>query len=112
MGKRKYTISKALRPAVLHRRSAGVPHQRSPHWEAVRDAHIKAHPKCAVCSGSQSLEVHHVVPFHIEPALELVSSNLLTMCDSPQKCHLLVGHLGNWRRWNKNVLQDIAKPAE
>lgn len=52
------------------------------------------------------MRVHHVVPFHVDPSRELDPSNLMTLCEAKKygiNCHLLVGHLGNWRRWNPFV---------
>jgi len=53
--------------------------------------------------------VHHVVPFHLAPDLELEPGNLLTLCESKKygiNCHQLIGHLGNYRRWNPSVRED------
>lgn len=83
---------------------------RSPHWESVRDAHLKEHPACEVCGHKKNLNVHHVIPFHIDASKELDPSNLITLGN---KCptgnhHLLFGHLGNWKSWNVNVREDAA----
>ena len=58
---------------------------------------------CAVCSRKRTLEVHHIIPFHVAPDLELNPSNLMALC---RRCHLFVGHLGNWRRFNMAVQSD------
>jgi hypothetical protein len=53
--------------------------------------------------------VHHRLPFHERPDLELSPDNLMTLCEAGKygiNCHLLVGHLGNWRRWNPFADQD------
>jgi hypothetical protein len=77
--------------------------KRSPKWPKVRDEFLKTHPVCECCGGKVSLEVHHVEPFHINPERELDPENLMTLCESKRygvNCHLFVGHLGNYSRWN------------
>lgn len=58
------------------------------------------------------MRAHHVVPFHIDPTKELAADNLLTLCEAKRyglNCHLLIGHLGNWRRWNPLVRVDAVR---
>lgn len=77
--------------------------KRSHLWFEVRKKHLKLYPNCLVCGGSTSLQVHHIVPFFLAPDLELVSTNLMTLCTRKKygiNCHLLIGHLGNFRRFN------------
>lgn len=76
---------------------------RSPLWGKLRDEWIKEHGSCAACGGKTNLEAHHVVPFFVEPKLELDPGNLLTMCST---CHLVFGHLKNWKSWNPTVRFD------
>ncbi len=79
---------------------------RSSQWHAVRMRHLQAHPFCAFCGGTDSLEVHHVRPFHIDRDRELDSSNLITLCEKiGAQCHLRVGHFGNWKSHNPLVRQ-------
>jgi 5-methylcytosine-specific restriction endonuclease McrA len=83
--------------------------KRSSKWPALRKAFIKTWPQCAVCRSTAKLEVHHIIPFHIEPSLELLESNLITLCENQKNgvnCHLLFGHLGNYKSYNKNVKKD------
>lgn len=82
---------------------------RSPRWFAVRAAHLRQFPTCAACGGKSDLEVHHVVPFQLDPSLELVPANLLTLCEPH---HLLFGHLMNWQSWNVNAPKDAAEWRE
>lgn len=77
---------------------------RSPKWSSIRKKHIKENPKCAVCGKDTKIEVHHIEPVHINPDRELDPSNLITLCDSP--CHLIFGHLMDYRSWNKDVVED------
>ena len=88
--------------------------QRSPHWPAVRRAYLKKNPKCAVCGGTKKLEVHHKRPFHEDPDGELIESNLITLCENKSdgvNCHLLFGHLGNFKSYNPNVETDAVEWA-
>lgn len=77
--------------------------RRSSQWRKVRKTHLKAHPTCAVCGGKKKVEVHHIVPYHFAPEHELNPKNLLSLCERKKygiNCHLLIGHLGNYRRVN------------
>lgn len=94
--------------------------KRSPKWTAVRRAHLKREPVCQLCGCKimARLNVHHVNPFHLAPALELVESNLITLCedsDAPLtrglNCHQWAGHLGNWEAVNPRVRQLVKKFA-
>ncbi len=84
---------------------AGLP-ARSPRWPAVRKVHLKTNPTCAACGTRDKLEVHHIHPFHIYPELELVGSNLLTLCETGGNCHLMIGHLKNFKSYNIAVRKD------
>lgn len=101
------SILKNLSDAVQGKATIGE--LRSSKWPAARAAHLKLHPKCAVCGGTKSLEVHHIVPFNIDPTLELNPTNFVTLCESSDKgvtCHLWFGHLGNYQSFNKDVIKD------
>ena len=77
--------------------------KRSPQWRKVRREFLKKHPHCASCGGTTKLEVHHIVPFHVDPSLELSFDNLMTLCRRKKygiHCHLYVGHRGNYRKIN------------
>ncbi len=85
---------------------------RSGKWAGVRAAHLKLHPTCALCGGSEALEVHHRKPFHLHPELELDPENLITLCESKRdgvNCHLFCGHLGNFKSLNADVETDAAQ---
>lgn len=85
-------------------------HKRSSKWPSVRNAFLEKNQKCAFCNGKESLEVHHIKPFHIDPALELDYSNLIVLCESKKygvNCHLFFGHLGNYKKENPSILEDI-----
>lgn len=83
--------------------------RRSKDWSDVRKEHLIRNPRCEVCGSTKKLEVHHIVPFHIAPDLELEPTNLMTLCESKKyglTCHQLIGHLGNYRRINAAVKLD------
>jgi len=76
---------------------------RSPKWSAVRKAFVKSNPYCSACGTTRELEVHHIIPFHIDASRELDTTNLLTLC---QDCHFYIGHLKDWNRYNPQVRDD------
>jgi 5-methylcytosine-specific restriction enzyme A len=80
---------------------------RSGKWPEVRKKHLEKHPTCAACGMpniDRQLEVHHVVPYHIAPNLELDPENLITLCDAPTRpCHRCFGHLWDWHKSNPYV---------
>lgn len=83
--------------------------RRSSEWPKVRAQHLKEHPTCAACGGSEKLEVHHIQPFHLDHSKELDPENLITLCESGHggvNCHLHFGHLGSFKSWNTSVPLD------
>ena len=88
---------------------SGVELQRSPHWGEVRIWHLVEHPTCEACGGRDHREVHHRIPFHVRPELELDPNNLITLCEvgpGRMNCHLVLGHCGNWKLFNATVDAD------
>lgn len=77
---------------------------RSSKWTTVKKEHLKDNPYCAACGRDSKLEVHHIEPVHLNPNRELDPTNLITLCDNP--CHILFGHLMNYKSWNKDVVND------
>jgi len=82
--------------------------RRSSQWPAVRKDFISLNPYCAACGKAENLEVHHIIPYHEAPELELDPDNLISLCDQPgpDNCHLNVGHLGDFHQKNPNVRAD------
>lgn len=78
--------------------------KRSPRWSEIRKQHLEQYPKCAACGRDKKIEVHHKVPVHIDGSMELDLSNLISLCADP--CHMLFGHLMNFKSYNKTVEQD------
>ncbi len=79
---------------------------RSGAWEKLRNDIVKKHPWCMICGKNKSLQLHHIRPFHLYPELELTEDNLRVLC---QSCHLVWGHLGDWKSFNLDLDKDIVK---
>lgn len=77
--------------------------KRAPGWERVRKAHLFIYPRCSVCGGTKNLEVHHIIPFYINPDFELNALNLITLC---RPHHFTFGHFENWLAYNPVVTDD------
>lgn len=94
---------------VLPDRAPAGSGPRSPLWPGVRRTHLSSHPTCAACGSRRSLQVHHKIPYHLRPELELEPGNLITLCEQPgTDHHLHVGHKGDWRSYNPNVEAEAA----
>jgi 5-methylcytosine-specific restriction endonuclease McrA len=78
--------------------------KRSPRWSTVRKEHLSQNSECAACGSTKDLEVHHIIPVHIDQDKELDPSNLITLCS--KQCHFIFGHLMNYKSWNKDVIED------
>lgn len=86
---------------------------RASEWVQVRNEFVRRHPRCEACGSGYNLNVHHIVPFHERPDLELVEDNLITLC---REHHFRIGHDpdGNgprkpsWLESNLNVRSDAA----
>ncbi len=87
-------------------RDVGTDAKRSDKWPTVEKHFRATNPTCAACGGSDRLNVHHCIPFHLDPAKELDPTNLITLCMGEKECHLHIGHLGAFSRWNPNVKED------
>lgn len=86
-------------------KTLGVP--RSPLWKEIRKKHLEKNPFCAVCGSDKNVVPHHIVPFHIDPNKELEITNLISLCEGKTfNCHLFFGHLRNWSKYNKNIVED------
>lgn len=90
-------------------RDIGVSAKRSDKWPTVEHHFREANPTCAACGSKERLNVHHCIPFHLDPSKELDPTNLITLCMSDKECHLHIGHGGSFKQYNPNVRQDAAK---
>jgi 5-methylcytosine-specific restriction protein A len=80
---------------------------RSSSWPRVRKEHLKNQPFCQACGRKDNLEVHHIEPYHKNPGRELDPENLITLCG--KSCHLVFGHLMDYKSWNKDVMEDCSQ---
>jgi len=84
---------------------------RSGQWPRVRREHLAKEPACIACGRTKGLQVHHVIPVHVDPGGELDPGNLVTLCGDP--CHLVHGHLMSYaKRWNLQVREDCRRYRE
>lgn len=84
---------------------------RSSGWRKVRNFCIERDgKKCKVCGSTYDLQVHHIEPFSDHPEKELDPDNLLTLCGN--SCHIVFGHLKNFKSYNPDVLKDVAEWAD
>ena len=77
---------------------------RSWKWKDVRKKHLEIQSYCQACGREDNLEVHHIIPVHINPSKELDETNLITLCS--KGCHLMFGHLMDYKSWNPSVVAD------
>lgn len=77
---------------------------RSGRWKTIRKEFLKNNGVCAACGTSRDLEVHHIVPVHIDGSKELEIDNLITLC--AESCHILFGHLMDFKSYNPSVQED------
>jgi len=84
---------------------------RSPLWPEVRKKWLAYHGSCAVCGRKTKLQVHHIIPFHVDPSKELDTTNLITLCEgnSDINCHYVFGHFMDWMASNPTVREDAFK---
>ena len=80
--------------------------KRSSGWPRFRREFLKG-KSCAVCGGTEKIELHHIEPFHLKPEFELDFSNVIPLCESKKwgvTCHQFFGHLGDYKDANSNVV--------
>lgn len=77
---------------------------RSSLWPAAQRAHLKREWWCRKCGTTNKLQVHHICPFHVDPSKELDPFNMITLCMWSNRCHFVIGHLGNFRLYNTNIV--------
>ena len=75
----------------------GIP--RSSKWPKIRNDFIRQYPNCEAC-GVKAETVHHIIPYHKNPLLELDTSNLISLCD---ECHLVLAHLKSFQRFDSDI---------
>lgn len=93
------------------RRQADTIFGRGSCWQRARAAHLRIEPRCRACGSGDEIEVHHILPYGVDPSLECAADNLVTLC---RPCHHVVGHAGNWHTYRPDVvrLADTLRAAE
>ena len=73
-------------------------------WESYERRYYRTHTKvCASCNQKIHIDLHHIQPRHISPALIFIESNLIPLC---RACHFHIGHLLNWDYFNRHIISD------
>lgn len=99
-------------PIVITPKFLGEP-PRSDKWPTIRRHHLVKEPFCKMCGGIIQLEVHHMMPFHLDEAKELDDTNLITLCQAPGiECHFKHGHEGNWKNYNPKIKDMATSPSQ
>lgn len=68
--------------------------------------HVKASPFCMACGSMSHVQAHHVLPFHKYPLAGADPMNFISLCEGHLQCHLKIGHGGDWRFFNPDVVGD------
>ena len=80
---------------------------RSSQWSRMRKENIKDY--CEMCEQKggllRPLELHHILPFHNHPELELDVTNFITAC---RHCHLRYCHLGSFQSFCADIREQAA----
>ena len=92
-----------------HFRDTRLGAKRSGSWARVEHAFKAQHPTCAACGTTVRLQIHHCLPFHLHPELELDPNNLITLCMSPKQCHYLLAHGSNFKAFSPTIRIDAAE---
>ena len=87
--------------------------KRSPLWAGVQRAYLAKNELCVVCSSNSTIQIHHIMPFHLchlvyRGDLELDERNFISLCEETgNNHHLLLGHLGNFESYNQGGRESI-----
>lgn len=102
-------IGKVLSIFSRENRDKATGRKRSSRWQSVRAGFIQG-KACAACGATKNLNVHHVLPFHLHPELELEPDNLIVLCENKiPNCHYHFGHNAlSWSCYNPSVRVDAA----
>lgn len=85
---------------------------RSSAWIKVEHEHLVKEPGCRACPIGHKgvdVQVHHIVPFHIDPSKELDPKNVITLC---RRHHFMFGHCEDYKSWNPHVVEDCDRWRE
>ena len=68
----------------------------------------KHHPACEACDAVVEVQVHHITPLWAGGSPD-DPQNMISLCMTNRRCHLLIGHDGNFRsRYVHNVREYAA----
>jgi hypothetical protein len=73
----------------------------SPATKKAMAEYRKQHPRCEWDGCSEKVDVHHIVPVHVDPTLAADPENLISLGSA--RCHLCAGHGGDYQQWIDNV---------
>ena len=71
-------------------------------WRKVRNDFVSRHPRCRMCETTTDIEVHHIIPWHVDENLRYAEHNLVTLC---RPDHFRFGHWRNWRSQNSHIIE-------
>jgi len=75
-------------------------------WREFEEKYWKKYPErkyCHACGEKKRVELHHIIPRHVDPSKIFDEDNLIPLC---RCCHFRIGHLCNWEDYNPNVKED------
>jgi 5-methylcytosine-specific restriction endonuclease McrA len=78
-------------------------------WEEIEKSMIAKQPYCSLCGDEgkeegNELQVHHIVPVHIDISKNGDENNLIVLC---HHCHLRVAHCGDYEKYyNLDIKRD------
>ena len=64
--------------------------------------------ECKYCGSALHGNRHHVLPWAAQPELKDDPNNIVCLC---RKCHEIVAHGGNWKRFNANLWETLKTPV-
>lgn len=84
---------------------------RSPEWRITVREFAKIHPKiCSILAcKKKDIELHHIIPFHIDPSKENDFTNLMWFCRTH---HHQIPHLFDWKSYYLDVREFVRRANE
>jgi hypothetical protein len=70
-------------------------------------AYREAHPACEYCGRDSRIQVHHAKPVSVAPDLAASIENMISLC--AKRCHITIGHAGNYKNYVENVFELCAR---
>lgn len=72
-----------------------------------KKAYATIRPECAICGNPSNIEIHHVIPVHIDISLACNFDNFVAACDTGNNgCHRWLCHFGDFKnKWNLDIRQ-------